>query len=84
MSSTAADSGKAPITRLPDFFPTFPPLCKAVAEKFFACFEEHAVMKNETDAETPKQAIPMCQESLRGYIACVQGSEEKPKKGGWW
>lgn len=75
-------SEQKPITRLPDFFPTYPVVCKEPAKAFFACFEEHAVMKHDLDTDTPRQSILHCQETLKGYISCVE-NHEKPKQSGW-
>jgi hypothetical protein len=73
----------AMITKLPDYFPTYPPPCKPQAEAFFACFEEHAVMKHAKDTESPRTALSHCQESLVQYMKCYETETKRAEKP-WW
>ena len=83
----AEHSSAAEIKKLPSYFPTFYPECKDQANAFFACFEKHAVMKDDKDTVTPKMALGHCQETLKGYMQCQEVEEAKRHRAdnkAWW
>ena len=72
-----------PMTRLPDFFPTYVPKCEDSAKAFFKCFEEEAKMKHPTDVESAPQALVTCQELLVTYTKCMEKNFSREGKP-WW
>ncbi|EPY36468.1 hypothetical protein STCU_00566 [Strigomonas culicis] len=75
-----------PIERLPAYFPTSCSQCKAPTEKFFACFEEHAVMRDERDTASARQALHHCQPELLEYMTCMENylkNKDKPRWKFW-
>ena len=56
-----AEETTAPVTVLPDYFPTFVDQCQAQAQEFFICFENEARMKDENDTTRTKKATELCQ-----------------------
>lgn len=77
------------VTRVPQYFPTYPPECKEPSLAFFACFDKHAIMPTDTDTRTCHAALTQCQDTLKAYTKCVDAvvlkkNTKSTKAGGWW
>lgn len=79
-----ADTKEKTITRLPPYFPTSCKQCAQQTEKFFMCFEKHAVMRSETDVLSAKSSLSHCQSELREYMNCMDQHIANKEKKSWW
>ena len=74
---------RAPITKLPDYFPTYHPACTDVAKTFFTCFETHARILVAEDVASGKKALETCQPQLVEYAICMEKNHSREGKK-WW
>jgi len=73
----------AVITRLPDYFPTYPQQCTVPAQEFFGCFDRNSKMTHPGDRDTPKSALQFCQPEIKAYMTCVEAHHTRSGKP-WW
>ncbi len=74
---------RPPMTKLPDYFPTYEPQCADVAKTFFTCFETTAKIRTPEDVARGKQALELCQEQLLAYAVCMEKHHRRDNKN-WW
>jgi hypothetical protein len=74
---------RPPITKLPDYFPTYEPQCAVVAKTFFTCFESNARILKPEDVPRGKNALATCQDELVAYAACMEKHHSRENKN-WW
>ncbi|CAD2217346.1 hypothetical protein AGDE_06250 [Angomonas deanei] len=70
------------VDRLPPYFPTSCKQCEGPTDRFFKCFEKHAVMKDSTDVVSAKESLRYCQPQLREYKECMEKNMQNKKS--WW